>query len=649
MSGEHDPIDRPRPGEWPHAHHERHRVLFEAMREGYALHEIICDEDGNATDYRFLEVNPAFCELTGLPATIVGQTARQAIPGLEEFWIETYGTVALAGEAVSFDQYSEPLGRHYRVSAYPVAPRLFATVFSDITQLVEAHRAARDSEEVLRLAMDRSSVGIALVDGSACTMRVNPALCRILGYGEEELLGTSLLEHSHPDDLAESECLISKLRAGEIDSYTLEKRYLRKDHATILALISVSAVREADGTPRFAIVHVQDVTEQRRTEEQLRQAQKLESIGRLAAGVAHDFNNLLTVINGVSEMALGDLRPEDRLRESLEAIHEAGHRAEDVTRQLLAFSRKQLLEPRALDLNEVVTGVDSLLRRVIGEDVELSAVLSEQRPIVRADRGQLEQVLMNLAVNARDAMPTGGRLTIETATAEMAEGYDADGRPGPWAILAVTDTGAGMDRQTLEMIFEPFFTTKEKGRGTGLGLPAVFGTVKQSGGVIRVYSELGHGTSFKIWLPLAEASDRKKTITPTSGLPPVGRETILLVEDDEQVRKVAVRILEGAGYAVVAAASGAEALELFSVREGKIDLLITDVVMPRMSGRELVTTLQEHTPDLKVLFTSGYTENSIAHHGVLDPGVEFLGKPFGRDGLLRKVREVLDGGDRQGS
>jgi len=410
----------------------------------------------------------------------------------------------------------------------------------------------------------------------------------------------------------------------------------------------VRAIGQAERDAHGAIVAVsgafQDIDDRRKLQEQLRQSQKMEAIGRLAGGVAHDFNNLLSVIISYADLSLDDLAPGEPLRNNLEQVLAACGRATDLTRQLLAFSRQQVLQPRVIDLDEALTGMNAMLGRLLGADIELSVLRSPKLGRVLADAGQIEQVVMNLAVNARDAMAYGGKLTIEMKNVQL-EGADGDGKttraPGAYVMLAITDTGTGMDAATRARIFEPFFTTKEQGKGTGLGLATVFGIVQQSGGYLDVYSEVGHGTTFKIYFPRTDQVVAPSPV-PTSRSHLRGTETILLVEDEEPLRIVACVILRRSGYHVLDARDGDEAIRIAQDFDGEIHMLLTDVVMPRMSGRVLADQLLPLRPAMRLAFASGYTDDAIVHHGVLDAGVPFLQKPFTPDALLRKVREVLD-------
>jgi len=397
-----------------------------------------------------------------------------------------------------------------------------------------------------------------------------------------------------------------------------------------------------------------DITGRKRAEqereelqEQLRMSQRIEAVGKLAGGIAHDFNNLLSVILSYTGFALESLQQGDPLRNDLLEVKKSGERAATLTRQLLAFSRKQVLQPQLLSLNQVAVGIEKMLSRVLGEDVDLVQLLAPDLGLTLADPGQIEQALMNLVVNARDAMPDGGKLTIETSNIEIDAEYAArhiSVKPGPYVLLAVTDTGCGMDPQTQARVFEPFFTTKEKGKGTGLGLSTVYGIVKQSGGSIWVYSEPGKGTTFKIYLPREAAGATVPAARPPAIPIRTGTETVLVVEDEEALRRVAARALAAAGYSVLSAADGEEALRAVAQHSGAIDLLVTDVVMPGMGGATLAQELTVRRPELKILYMSGYTDDAIVRHGVLEAGIHFLAKPFTAPDVTRKVREVLDGG-----
>jgi two-component system cell cycle sensor histidine kinase/response regulator CckA len=506
-----------------------------------------------------------------------------------------------------------------------------------------AEAALRASESSYSTLVEHAPVGIYRSTPAGRFLSANLALARILGYDSlGEILGLDMTRDVYADP-SERQRLLDR------DSYTdreyddVETTWKRKDGHRLTVQLSVRAVRDAAGTVAYYETFVRDVTERRQLESQLLQAQKMEAVGRLAGGVAHDFNNLLTVILSYSDLLLEDLPPNAPDREDVAQIRQAAVAASSLTRQLLAFSRQQVLEPRVLDVNEVVKGPEKLLARLLGEDVRLSTALATGLGAVKVDPGQLEQIIMNLAVNARDAMPRGGRLSIETGNVEMDEAYVRGhpvAQPGNYVMLAVSDTGIGMDAVTQARIFEPFFTTKEVGKGTGLGLATVYGIVKQSGGFIWVYSEPGHGTSFKIYLPrVDEPVAPAAEVTPR---PVGGSETVLVVEDVAAVRAVTRQMLERHGYTVLEAPDGETALRLALMHQGDIDLLVTDVVMPDVGGRELADQLVARRPQLKVLYMSGYTDDAIVRHGNLQDGIAYLQKPFTPDALARKVRAVLD-------
>jgi two-component system, cell cycle sensor histidine kinase and response regulator CckA len=487
-------------------------------------------------------------------------------------------------------------------------------------------------------------IGITL-DGIITTW--NSAAARIYGYAAAEAIGRSLTLLAPPDRVDELLGILARLQRGKrIEG--LETVRLRKDGKPIW--VSLSAAPFADATGALdgaaASMIVRDISERKQLEEQYRQSQKMEAVGQLAAGVAHDFNNLLSIILGYSELLLAKLPVADPKREPVVQIRQAADRAAGLTRQLLAFGRKQILAPVVLNLNSLMTETEKMLRRLIGADIELTIALQPGLGCVKADPGQVEQIIMNLVVNARDAMPTGGRLTIETHSTVLSElqvRHHAELPPGPYTLLTVIDTGSGMDEATKARIFEPFFTTKDAGKGTGLGLATVFGIIKQSGGFIEVDTVLGTGSTFRTYLPQIREAARLKEADPGLVKMPRGMETILLVEDEDRLRELAQLVLEAIGYKVLSARSGGEAMQVCHDYAGVIHLLFTDVVMPKMSGRQLTDLLVPSHPSMKVLYMSGYTDDTMVRHGIQDEGMNFLPKPFTPVVLAQKVREVLDG------
>jgi PAS domain S-box-containing protein len=510
------------------------------------------------------------------------------------------------------------------------------------TRHERAERALREANEHLAAVIQSSPLAIYTLDPASTVRTWNRAAEALYGWQAEEVIGRPL--PTIGQDLEDHARLRDRVLLGEaLRGVEVTRR--RKDGTSVDVSLSVAPLHDAAGRVTGILSIAADVTELRQLEGRYRQAQKMEAVGRLAGGIAHDFNNLLTAIIGTTALVLEDLGLESRARLDIQEIEKAAKRAAGLTRQLLIFSRQQVLEPRALDLNALVGNLEKMLHRLIGEDVELRTKPAAGLGAVRADPGQLEQAIVNLVVNARDAMPKGGRLTIETADVELDRGYVAahgPALPGPYVLLAVSDTGVGMDGATKARLFEPFFTTKEPGRGTGLGLATVYGIVKQSGGYVWAYSELGHGTTFKIYLPrVAETPEAPESTTGTP-TPVRGSETVLVVEDQEEVRKLTKRVLEGRGYTVLAARNGAEALEILAQHPSRIHLMITDVVMPGMNGREVAQLACARRSDLKVLFVSGYTGEAVLQHRLLEAGVAFLQKPFTPDVLARKTREVLD-------
>jgi PAS domain S-box-containing protein len=521
----------------------------------------------------------------------------------------------------------------------------------DVTARHESEEALRRRERHFRSLIENAHDIITVLEGDGDVRFASPSVERALGYDRHELAGTYLFELVHPDDVpAVLEVFDRAIRAPG-QPHWLEFR-IRAADGSYRTLESIGTSLLHDPAVTGIVVNSRDVTERREAEEallasqqQLLQSQKMDAVGRLAGGVAHDFNNLLTAIRGNAELLLLDIPPGDPRREDVDEIRKASDRAATLTRQLLAFSRRQVLQPRVLDLNGVVREMERMLRRLIGEDVELATRLEPELGQVRADPGQVEQVILNLAVNARDAMPRGGRLTVETRNVvlddEMRRAYPYV-VPGAYVMLTVSDTGQGMDAETRERAFEPFFTTKPAGRGTGLGLSTVYGIVKQSGGFVWIDSELGRGTAVRIYLPpVVEAAPASAGAPAAPALSARGTGTVLLAEDEVTVRRLAVRVLRRAGYTVLEAGDGEEALRVAQVHAGPIHLLVTDVVMPRLGGRALASRLREARADVPVLYISGYNEEAVQHHGVLDPDTAFLGKPFTAEQLLSAVGETI--------
>jgi two-component system, cell cycle sensor histidine kinase and response regulator CckA len=564
-------------------------------------------------------------------------------------WARREGIVAFAGYPLLVE--NRVVGVMAMFARHPFAEftrDALAAVADSVAVAIErnhSEHALRESEQRFREMAEH--IQEAFFDLDVTTgkpLYVSPTWAEIWGRPREQGYDPAIwFAAIHPEDRDAMAASQEAVKQGESRSDVF--RVVRPDQTIRWVRARAFPVRDAAGRVCRVVGVVQDITDQRLTEQQLGQAQKMEAVGQLAGGVAHDFNNLLTAILGSAELLLETLAPDAPEREDVEEIHKAGRRAADLTRQLLAFSRQQVLAPRVLDLNELVANMEKLLQRLIGEDVVLRTALAPRLGVVRADPGQLEQVIVNLAVNARDAMPRGGQLTIETSNITLDEEYvEAHflAKAGPYVQLTVTDTGTGMDAETKARMFEPFFTTKGQGKGTGLGLATLYGIVKQSDGNVWVYSEIGHGTAFKIYLPRVIAT-AEAGASPTESAAPRGTETVLVVEDDEQVRRLTRKMLEARGHTVFVAAGGAAALQLLETHAGRIDLLVTDVVMPGMSGRELVERVAVLRPTMKVLYLSGYTDDAVVRHGVLQAGIAFLQKPFAADTLVRKVREVIDG------
>ncbi len=649
---------------------ERERARQELVRSEQRLRSIV-----GVTSDALLEIDEtgAICSWNHAAETLLGYSAREAVgrsvvellapddparagwgeieclrrSGLEpgdRRRIEV-DVRASSGSSIPLEVAIAPLSRD---RAWPllVAAR-------DLTETHRANAELRRARERADNIIESMLDAFFLLDADGTIRRVNPATTTMLGYEASDLVGRPFemvleREESPPDDgegtLAER--LTRRRLTGR------HRRHFRTaDGVVVPVLFSGAVLPGDDGEGDQVVCIARDIREVEALQNQLHAAQRMEAVGRLAGGVAHDFNNLLTVISNYATFLRDEFREGDPVWADIDAITDAARRATRLTAQLLAFSRRQTQTLEDVDLNEIVGSVTRMLQRMIGEDIDLELHLHDEPCIVRCDRGQMDQVLINLAVNARDAMPAGGLLTIETSHVDLDREYAAakgvDIPPGAYAMLAVTDAGVGFDRATLEQAFEPFFTTKEPGKGTGLGLSTVYGIVKQHHGFVWIYSEPGHGATFKIYLPRL-ASPRLQAAEEVAPSATGGTETVLLVEDATDVRLLARRILAASGYHVIDAANGGEALLLAERHEGPIDLLLTDVVMPHMSGKELADRLRASRPSIEVLYMSGYTDNAIAHHGIVDPGVSLVQKPFSRADLQRAVRIALDRSHRRG-
>jgi PAS domain S-box-containing protein len=577
-----------------------------------------------------------------------GDRVREVIPGAAEAF-----RVALAGEAQSAERCvrdQDGTERWYETTHAPVVDEHGAVIgvclnARDVSERKQAEQALRESEARYRDLFDNASdlVCATTLDGSF--LYVNAAWHQAMGSSDESLLIRRFPELLHPESLDRYHEVLARARAGETLGH-VDLVLLTSTGAPLTLEGNISCTTSDGGPPQVRGIY-RDVTERKRVEEQLRRAERMQAAGRLAGGVAHEVNNMMTGVIGFSEFLMRSLEPTDPRRTEVAEIIKAGTRAADVTRQLLAFTRQQFLRPEKLSINTVVHDLEKMLRRVLGEDHRLELALAPEAGEIRADRGQLEQVLVNLMLNARDAMPARGRVTIATAVVELDDAYAQrhDGvtlARGQYTQLSLSDTGVGMDRDVQARIFEPFFTTKPVGQGTGLGLSTVYGIVKQSDGFVWVYSETGLGTTFKIYLPRVGTAHTPSLPADRTPATRGGAETILIVEDEDLVRTLASRSLRERGYRVIEAHQGTDALRRLEADPGGIDLVITDVVMPEMGGRELARRLAGLRPSLPVLFISGYTGEDVIQRGLLEPGAPFQQKPFTPDGLARKVREMLD-------
>jgi len=632
---------------------ERYRAVVENSHDGI----LIIGED-----YRFIYANNKLCEIIGLKREeIIGHDFREFLDEDAKKIVADRFMNRQRDKKLSPRYELNIVGgdgkkRRVEVSSAVVkdSKGKIRTIgqLLDITERKRAEEALKREKEKFQILIEKSPLGVSIIGKNHNYKYVNPKFTEIFGYTLEDIsTGQEWFAKAYPDKKYRDQAFAAWIndrkvtKHGEPMPQTFTVRC--KDGSEKVIYFRAVIMETGD-----EFITYEDITEQKKAEQEkkklearLSQAQKMEAIGVLAGGVAHDFNNILTSIIGNADLTLMKLDRDTPGYQNIEEIIKAGQRAADLTRQLLAFSRKELIRPDVLNLNRVAVNLEKMLRRIIGEDIDLVTVYAPGLWQVKADQSQMEQVIMNLSVNARDAMPKGGKLTIETANVELSEKYfrehGTEGRPGPCVMLAVTDSGVGMDRKTQARIFEPFFTTKEMGRGTGLGLSTVYGIVKQNRGHIWVYSEPEKGTTFKVYLPKAEigTGNVKKEQLAKRSL--TGTATILIVEDDDMLRDMAGKMLKGYGYNVTTARDAKEAIKISENHDAPIHVLLTDVVMPGMNGRELATQLQKKIPGIKVLYMSGYTSNAIVHHGVLENGVNFIQKPFAQEALASKVQKVL--------
>jgi PAS domain S-box-containing protein len=628
---------------------EKYRTILENIEDGY--YEV--DIAGN-----FAFFNDSFCRIYGYPREeLIGMNDRQYTDQENaKKLFQTFNRVYRTGESAKGTDWEiirkDGTKRNIEASVSLIKDASgnqigFRGLVHDITE----RKKAEEQLSKLFRAVEQSPATVMITDTDANIEYVNPKFTQLTGYTLEEVIGKNpriLKSGETPPE--EYKRLWDTITSGR--EWQGEFHNKKKNGELYWESASISSIKNAEGLITHLVAVKEDITGRKRAEEeraalqeQLRQSQKMEAIGKLAGGVAHDFNNLLTVIKGYCQLSLVEMKESAPIRDTLEVINKAAEKAADLTRQLLAFSRRQIMEMRVLDLNALLQNLDKMLRRIIGEDIELVTSLGEDLGRVKADPGQIEQVVMNLAVNAKDAMSKGGKLIIETANVELDEAYARTHvavTPGPYVMIAVSDTGTGMPLEVRDRVFEPFFTTKGKGKGTGLGLSTVYGIVKQSNGNIWVYSEPGKGTTFKIFLPRVDEPAEKLKVQEIGEEFPRGSETILVVEDDKEVRNLTVRILKRQGYTVLDGSYGDEAFSVCRQHKGPIHLLLTDVVMPGMDGRALSESLSQLHPEMKVLYMSGYTDDAIVHHGVMEKGMNYIQKPFTVNGLTKKVRELLD-------
>ena len=640
----HDITARKRGEEKLRASEELYRSLFENMMNGFAYCKMLFDQ-GRPQDFIYLEVNSAFESLTGLK-NVVGKKVSEVIPGIREsdpMLLEIYGRVALTGKPETFEIYVEALKMWFSISVYSPKKEYFVAVFDVISERKQA-----EEEKARLLAIIEESpdfIGVADLQGNL--QYHNLAAKKMVGLPENADLTHLKIRDMHPGwaaKLVEEEGIPTILREG---SWKRENALLHRNGSEIPVSQVLVIHRDSSGEPKFISTIMRDITENRKLENQLRQSQKMEAVGQLAGGIAHDFNNILTAITGYGYIALMKMAKDDPSRLDIEHMLEGVDRAAYLTKDILLFSRKHTINKNPVDLNEVVRLVEKFLKRVIGEDIDYKTVLQEKPIPVLADSHHIEQVLMNLATNACDAMSNGGLFTITTEKVTLnqdfisAHGY---GKPGEYAMITISDTGMGMDEETRKRIFEPFFTTKEVGKGTGLGLAVVYGIIKEHDGYINVYSEPSKGTTFRIYLPVIALELKKEAKVHQKEAYNQGTETILVVEDDASLRNLSKTVLTEFGYTVIEAVDGEDAVKKFMENKDRIHLILSDLIMPKMNGKEACEEMLKMKPDMKIIFMSGYAPDIIRKKVLLGEGSHMIFKPMSPHDLLKKIRNVLDNG-----
>jgi PAS domain S-box-containing protein len=620
--------------------------LFTHMLNGFAYCRMVY-ENGVPEDFVYLAVNDAFEKLTGLK-NVVGKRVTEVIPGIRETdpeLFEIYGRVASSGVPEVFETYVKSLDMWFAVSVYSPQKEHFVAIFDVITERKRAERLLIESGEKFKSIISSSSDAILSCKDDMTIELCNSAAEKIFGYAENELIGKSLAELlpiRYRGRLEEQFKRLPEFGKQAFSKKPVEIEGINKDGTEFA--IELSLTHRRSGEKDFATAVVRDVTGRKLLENQLLQSQTLEAIGQLAGGIAHDFNNLLTGILGFAELAMANLDPASQVFTDLEEIRSAAQRAADLTSRILAFSRRQILDPVDLDLNNLLESTTKLLKRVIGENIELEVIFGHRLGKIHADPSQVEQVVLNLATNARDAMPNGGRLTIETENIVINGVYNEShpwSPPGRYVLMTVSDSGFGMSREVMEHVFEPFFTTKEVGKGTGLGLASVHGIVSQHNGFVHIYSEEGKGTTVKVYFPIVERS-ASSVGTKIEEQIRGGNETVLVAEDEKLLQNMAVRLLTNKGYKVLTAANGLEAVRIYQENADKIDLVILDVVMPGIGGPDALDRIRGIKPQVRALLASGYSAETPQIRLARELGVEMLAKPYNPDLLLRKVREALD-------